>query len=321
MSQVFLEERRSYLLFLGLLLVTVLFIFSFPSTVLTYALAAIMWGLLGFVRLSYFLQNSLKPFPKILDLPSTILFGLSKEDQEAKEFVIKRLDGVDFVFWTFCGVGLMAWMIYCSFYPSAFSINGPNKINFDHVASSHSLPINYYYLALSLAQYGLMGIVVFLSFTYSHSRTLIKWTFGSIVPAYFLAAIGSFLVFKWALPVYFPPLDAAKGMGLGTTAGMASMMTETMRTHDTALFRRYLELGWVGAYGLYVLFVPAFFLLMRNIAHQDRTTIRPFIGLCIVLTLFLLDVLMTEGFAFLYGVKLLGMSCFALCWGAAGYRR
>ena len=320
MSQVFLEERRSYLLFLGLLLLTVLFIFAFPSAVLTYAFAAIIWGLLGFVRLSYFLQNNLKPFPKILDLPSTILFGLSKEDQEAKEFVIKRLDGMDFVFWTICGVGLMAWMIYCSFHPAALSINGKNTMVFEHVAS-HSLPINYYDLALSLTQYGLIGIIVFLSFTYSHSRTLIKWTFYSIVPVYFLAVISSFILFKGALPGYFPPLDSAKGMGLGAAAGKASMMTEAMRTHDTALFRRYIELGWVGAYGLYVLFLPACFLLVRNIAHRTRATIRPFIGIVIVLTLFLLDMSMTEGFAFLYGAKLLGLVCFALCWGAAGYRR
>jgi hypothetical protein len=318
MSSNYYQERRSYIAFLFFLVITALVITLSPHETLHYGLLSVFWGLFGFLRLAYLLENKFQNFSSILHLPTQILFGITNEENDMRGFVMRRLERLDIIYWFGIALCFIIWALYCSFDPT--NIGGLKVEKFYSINSEMLSPpkaSTLFLVMMAMVQYSLIGIILFLALTYSHSRLAVAWALKSIIPLFFILLGLSFLLIPMAQPIHFDWFTSIKGGGIGVDNMMSDTAPEMMQEHGTGLFRRYMNLGIIGAFGVYLAFVPACYLLLRNLFDSKRGIIRPLVGVVILLVLLTVDVFFIAAAPFLNALMLLGFASLGLCWGAA----
>ncbi len=317
MSQNYYQERRSYLAFLFFLMMTACVISFSPIEGVHYGLLSVFWGLFGFLRLAYLLENKFQNFSSFLHLPTQILFGISNEENDMRGFIMRRLERLDVLFWFSIMALFIGWALYCSFNPIIFSAQNLQGPEIDITAVQTQYKADIFTIMMAMSQYSLVGIIMFLSLTYAHSRRAVGWAIKSIIPLFFVLLGLVYLLIPIVDPVYYPDLDVLKGGGYGAANNIGGISSELMQQSGSGLFRRFINFGWVGAYGIYVAFIPIAYLLMRNLLDVRRSTLRPLIGLILMALMLCVDVFFVVAAPFLNALMLLGFASLALCWGAA----
>lgn len=313
------NERRSFLFFLFLILVTAFVMGQGGLMTSALGVLGIVWGVFGFFRLIYLLQNNSQNTAHILNLPSRILFGMDAQALQRRDSVLARLTYGDVRFW-FIGLAVFClWALFCTLSPDNIPLVTQLHAKQNAVLGDGVLYYsNYYNITQSFTRYGIIAIIIFLSLSYSLSRTNIRWAYFTLVPLFFIGVVYVVFSLGWAGLPLLPVIDSFKGGGIGQSFIVDILSRPLMEQFGTGLFRRYIELGWVGAYGVYMLFIPAFYMLLRMMFNPVRSTLKPFLALIIMLCLGALDIFWVFG-DFPLALLVLGLPLIALCWGASGF--
>lgn len=312
------DERRSFLIFLFCVVFTAVFVALEKDSSFILGVLGIFWGFFGFFRLIYLTSVEQNFYPKILSLPSQLLFGLAQEREEKISHILRRMGRRDIVLWIGGGLLFIVWVLFCSFYPAEITIVETLRLKQEAVVD---FPVRNYtdpYLVMKgLSFYGVIGIIMFSSLTFSLSHTNLRWAKYAILPVLGLATILTFIFSAKAASFLWVDSTVLKGGGLGQALLMGQLAPEMMENYGTGLMQRFTELGVVGAYGLYILFIPAAIRLLKTLVNPKRTTVKPFIGLLCLMLLAALDLYWISS-TVIHALSLLALSVMALCWGAAG---
>lgn len=312
------DERKSFLIFLLFVVASAAFIALEQGSSFVLGVLGVCWGLFGFFRLVYLTSVEQGSYPKILSLPSQLLFGLAQEKQEKISHILRRLGRKDIITWMIGATVLIAWVLFCSVYPSEITIVETLRLKqetvVDFPVKNYSDP---YLIMKGLSFYGLVGIVIFSSLTFSLSHTNLRWAKYVILPVLSLATILTFIFAAKATSFIWVDSAVLKGGGLGQAFLMGQLAPQMIENYGTGLMRRFTELGVVGAYGFYLLFVPAFIRLFKTLINPKRSTMKPLIGILCLILLTALDLYWISS-AVIDALSLLALCLMALCWGAAG---
>lgn len=316
------DERRSFAFFLLLLLITAPLTSYAQSTSspLILGVLGIVWGIFGFLRLLYVTSIEGISSLKILSLPSQLIFGLAGNQRSQITRILKRLTRLDVMFFLCGGLFFIFWMVFCSLYPADISIiqdfNLKQDALLDFTVNSR---LNALSIVTSLSFYGILGIIILLSLSYSLSRTNVRWAFFTILPMFIIGALTLIITKSMADIILWPDFYILKGGGLGQAEILGLLSVDIMQHSGTGLLHRFTEGGIIGAYGVYVLFFSAFLLMVKALFNKNRTSFKYVIGLLVLSLLVFIDV----GFIFSElwsGGIVLGVSILALCWGASARR-
>ena len=315
------DERRSFLFFLIFILVTAFFFAFLSGSSVSVGLFGILWGVFGFFRLLYLTPNQFTVFPKILSLPSRILFGMGQQEEKLKDSILKRLVQPDILFWLGGSVVFICWALFCSFYPAEITMVQTLRLKQEVLVDFPiKAIINPYAIMLSLSLYGMIGVIIYSAFSYSHSQMAVRWACYSLLPVFLLGTILTILFAPMASSALLVNIQTLKGGGLGQANILEILAPNMMAKSGTGLVKRFTELGSVGAYGVYVIFIPALIIAFRTFFHLKRTSLTALICLIIFIMLAVLDVFWIAS-PLIDGLTVLGLSLAALCWGNLGNQK
>jgi len=312
------DERKSFLIFLFCVVATSSFIALEQGSSFVLGLLGVFWGLFGFFRLVYLTANEQAAYPKILSLPSQLLFGLAQEKQEKILHILRRLGRKDIILWIAGALMFVVWVLICSFYPSNITIVETLRLKQETVINFPVLnSFDPYLLMKGLSFYGIAGIIIFSSLTFSLSHTNLRWSKYMVLPVLSLAAILIFIFAPKAESFMWVDSASLKGGGVGQSLLMKQLAPQMMDSFGTGLMQRFTELGAVGAYGIYLLFIPSAIRMLRTLINPKRRMMNPIIGILCLILLLALDLYWISS-AITHALSLLCLCLMALCWGAAG---
>jgi hypothetical protein len=266
------QDRKSFSIFLMLNILTALNFIFFTSSPVAFGLVAVVWGMFGFFRLVYLTHYQMEDVPKMLNLPIQILFGTGQKEQEKRKLTIKRMARPDVILWLGSAIFFMFWALFNSFYPST--------IDMDNISTTLlKMEVDPYAILTKISYLGVLVTLVFVSLTYSQKRTHFKWAFLILVP---IALIGLFNIMQgyYVASTLWLDINHLRGLGLSQTI-----------VSESSLINRFLALGSIGAYGVYVLGAPAAFMLIKAFISPNRSYFKPFLGILSLMLLALIDIL------------------------------
>ena len=311
------DERRSFLFFLLFLIFTAfLEAFAFSSGLL--GVLCILWGGFGFLRFIHLNHKQFQNISDILNLPSRILFGLGRKQEEKIRVILKRLGQPDVMFWFWGSVFFVVWIMFCSFHPTEISVIQELRVKQEAVLES---PLRErfasYAVMTALSSYGILGIIILIALSYSQSRTNINWAFYILWPVFISGVVFSFLFSASASFVLWPDISVLRGGGLGQADVLLSVSPDMMMHSGTGLMRRFAEGGVVGALVIYAVFFPAFLMMIKAVFDGKRQFLKPVMGLLSLILLLILDIFWISA-PLIQGLTIMGLALIALCWGAVG---
>ncbi len=314
------DERRSFLLFLILVLFSTI-IFSLPS-VSPFVLGglSLLWGVFGLARFLFLYQRQDRKISFFLSLPSRILFGLGREQDEKKKEILNRLSRADIIFFFVTGMFYIIWVLYCSLYPVEIASFEMFHQQQDMLLGTPFLIAPIYNLMASFSFFVLIGVITFVALSFSHIYGDVRSILLSLFPFFLVGFIISIFLLPKATGTYWQIDLTLGGAGIGKGDLMDIFNSSMMRTAGSFLFRRFIEVGLLGSGLVYVLFLPAFLLMVKNLRVKKRTLLAPAIGLLTLCLLLVLDTLLIAH-PLVKGVGVLGWCIVILCWGRTGYRQ
>lgn len=281
-------DKKTFIVFLVLAVLTATyFIFLSPSPMMI-GFLSILWGGLGLFRLIYLTHYQMDEVPKMLELPVQILFGIGQQEQSRRKNIVRRLTRPDFVLWLAGAILFAIWTIINGLYPNtdyivkAFgAIEGMNL----------SLPegMSAYAILTGLSFYGAVVSIIFMAVTFSYNRHYTKMALIVFVPLITLGMIMVFINGRYATPLFWPEWNAFKGAGLREGQIDFLITNFDIQNSATALIYRFLTLGSIGAYGLYVVALPALVMFIRNIIKTEHRNLKPALGVIGLLCLAAID--------------------------------
>jgi len=311
MTNFYKTQTKGFAVFLILSVLTALnFVIETDSAYLSGVLA-IIWGVFGFFRIIDLTYNKAETAPKFLNLPLQILFGADKREQEGRKLVLKRLSNPDVLFWL-AGVILYGlWVIYTGLTPAQIDLKAVFDLSLENMNAG--VRFNLYAFLMGLSSIGMLATIVFVALTYSQSRKHVHWALTILglllltgfIKLWIAGGLSIVTAFLW------PDISLMKGYGFGVPPN------DIIGTdgRETAFIKRFIALGSIGAYGMYVLFIPALYMLVKTIFNKSRTNLRPLIGLSSIAAIGFLDiaVLSSESVS---SLSLILLVCVVLCWGS-----
>ena len=320
MSQATYDEKRSFIYFLFLVIVTAFGFVLENMSDAALGVLAIIWGIYGFFRLVHLTPKG-GDVPYILSLPAQLLFGLAKQQEERIARIIDRLLQPDVILWVYGALIFTGFALMCSLFPTENTIIKALQLQQETVLDLPiSNSIDFYVIMRGLSFYGILGVIILSALSYSQSQTNIKWAFFVLLPVFVAGAALHFLLFPIASFVLLPDLSVMRGGGFGESVIMRLLVPDMMNNSGTGLVTRFTEFGMVGAYGTYILFLPAIIMMVKALFNSTKNYTKPIVGLWCFAVLLLLDFFWISspmGSALL----ILGLALGALCWGACGSRQ
>ena len=284
-----IKETQSAALYVFCVLLTSVLIAFKPLL----GLLSILWGFLGFYRYLYLNSANNIKIPKVLTLPSRILFDLTQDQKQAIDSTIQRLLQKDIIaFFLFTLVFIM-WGIYCSLQPlelALFQSFWEDKKDF----IPSILPTNHYAILEKISYSLIMILIVFIGLTYYIPHYLIRYPPTKFLWALLLPLIALLIYIFINLPYSAALLQMNfshfKGIGWGKFEAFQFLSNENADITDTqsGFFKRYIETGLVGALGLYIIFIPIILTLVRNFVKHSRTP-HALSALILLITMAILD--------------------------------
>lgn len=312
-------DGKSLIFFLIFCLVTaVLFSLNFHS--FFPGIIGIFWGVLGILRVIDLIQTDKYSFPQFVNLPSQILFGLGKSREEEKKRVLNRMERPDCLFWFIGSVSLVFWAIYCTMNPAEISVVKTLHLQQKHLVD---LPVRsaseLYDAATILLMYGVTGTFIFMCLSFSSNTTAVKNILYSLLPIFIVGCVLCFFFLPIANPALFPDVAFLKGGGLGKANIMSFLEPSIMNVSRTDLMARFIETGWVGAYGAYLVFLPAVIMFAGSLL-KGKYVLQSIIGLICLLLVAFFDAFWVS-LPPLDALGFLGLGIASFCWGLVGYQK
>lgn len=318
MSNILQGEKRSFVGFLLLLFITIAVLTLNGSPSLLGILGAV-WGIIGFLRVVDITHTQYDSFPKFLSLPSQLLFGLEKQKEQDKKLILKRFERLDCVLWFAGSIFFVVWAVYCSLFPAEISIIKTLQLKQELLVD---LPIkgssDVYVIIMSLASYGVVGIAIFMALSYAQTGAAVRWTSFSLFPLFLVGTALALHFLPVSNPALFPDMAVFKGGGFGKAFVVGLLEPNVINNSRTGLMIRFIETGWVGAYGAYILFLPAVFMLVKALFNAE--VLKSVIGLLSLFLVAFLDIFWIS-IPIISSLGLAGLTIAALCWGAVGARK
>lgn len=310
------DESKSFLIFIIFILVTFLTVTFTKELHFALGILGVLWGAFGFFRLIHLSSNQYKNLPKIVSLPAQILFGLAQQQDKKITTILQRLAQADVILWVCGGVVFVLFALFCSFFPTEISViktlHLKQEILVDFPIQNQT---DMFAVMEGLSFYGIAAIVIYCALSFSQSSTNIRWAIYSLLPVFIIAAIYIFAFLPVADVILWPDLKVLKGGGLGQANIMDVLLPKMMGESGTGLTRRFTELGASGAYGVYILFIPAFVVLVRALFDRNNIFFKPLIGLSCLFLMAVLDALWISA-PIIQGLMMMGLCLVSLCWGS-----
>lgn len=303
-------EKRSFLLYILVILITSACSFFGTAGL---ALAALTVGLFGAFRLTYFFEGHIKNIPPFLSLPARLLFGLVEKEQGYKKNILHRLIQKDIIIWFMIGLLYMGWIIFCGLY----------VIPHSDIAQifEKDLPIipalsylNIYHTIEGIIWLSLIGLIIFLAFTYAQSEIILKFSFFFFIPLFGIL----FLFNLWHSYFIFslPPLYTTliQGIGAGKSDLIFTNQPDIFLYPPTEIFMRYIESGLIGIILFFGLFLVPTAAFIRKISYPKTSLFYPLCGFAILLCLFINDSFLIDP-PILRPLQIVGLTLIGLAWG------
>jgi hypothetical protein len=315
MAEVFHDEKREIFIYLiFLLLSTSLLCYSSDSSFVI-GLLGMLWGLYGIFRLAYINKTEAPRGNGILDLPGKILFSLNTEQSRQKKEILFNFQKPDVGIWLVYGFLFIAWGIWCTLFPGDIDQVKSLTINQEKVLDTDSLSFSrFYYTMQTLSYFGIAGSMVFVALSLAPKLDLERQIIYSLLAILLAGFVFVQMLIPLAQPFTLPGLNMPVGGGFGTAAMMTALAPETFFISRSSLWTRYVEMGWIGAYGAYILYAPPVYVFLKNLKRKE-VSIVAMIGLFAMAVTLMLDMFWI-GLPVVKGLIVLGLALSALCWDA-----
>lgn len=308
------QENRSFYSYILFVLITVLVLLKTDLVQSVIGLLTMLWGLLGFYRYIYLSSSQNKKIPKILTLPSRILFDLDQQHKKQIDLTIDRFLQTDVVMFFGGAVFLVLWGLYCSLNPLEIPLIQSYWEGKENILPHNNLA-HYYPVLKQISYYCLVGVMIFIGLSYSHNSILFeKLNF------IFLPIIGLTLIYI----LYFLPRSIVSGyLGFSHFNGIGWGQFDVfwqlnadnisqLKGANSGFLRRYIETGIIGAYAPYFIFLPVLFKFLKHYTHWANFV---FIGLLVLLGV--IDIFWVWH-PYIHALQLFILSYVVCFWGALG---
>lgn len=316
------DEHKSFLHFLILIILTAFGILYAQRSDLILGGFGILWGVFGMVRLVYITQPLILP-DDTGNLPQRLLFNLNAEQQRRKDMILNRLRQRDIMWWLGGAAIFLCWVIYCSISPNniaAQNILLRGEFDLDKIILQNF--VEPYVILQGLIFYFILAIIFLSSLTYAGHATYIRRMFFSLLPI-FVCTAGLYALTSSTVTLIMPPwqdLGAHGGGGMMQSKMLHILFPDQMIEYGSTFVTRYLNFGALGAYGVYVLFLPVFIMAIVGIILSRRNTLYAFLVLFILGCLATLDIFWTSGLL-RPSLLILGLPIIGVCWSMIGFER
>lgn len=315
MSSNLYDENRSFIYFLILITATA-FIFLFENLYdKTIGILGIIWGIYGFFRLIHLTAPAIDP-PYILSLPAQLLFGLAKKQEEKILLIVKRLSQPDVILWFGGALVFIVLAIAFSIFPSEITVI---KALQQEQETLLDFPLggkaDFYLMMKGVSAYTVLGLIVLSALSYSQSTQNIRWSLLFLLPVFLSGAALHFILSPLADPVLWPDLSIMRGGGFGQSDVMHVLVPDVMNKSGTGLMARFTEFGMLGAYGPYMIFIPAVIVMTEALFNRACGLLKPAIGLLCFAVLMLVDMFWVAA-PMAQALQVIGFALASLCWGA-----
>jgi hypothetical protein len=307
-------DKKSFIFFLFLISVTAILLLLGTSTPMITGLLTILWGGFGLFRLVYLTHYQMDEVPKAFILPVQIMFGTGTKEQERRKIIVRRLTRPDFILWLLVSFLFICWAMFNGLFPS------PLYLNYLFLTLQNSTPlpspegISPYAILSNLSFFGALVTIIFMAVTFSYNRDYLK------IAGYFFApflVIGSFFILwqgQYAHPIIWPDLSYFKGSGFRDSQTDFIITAFDLSKSHTMFFDRFLEIGSVGAYGLYFTALPVLIMFGRTLITPNRHILKPILGISGLLLLVFIDLFIVVS-PWTVFVSILLMALTAMLWG------
>lgn len=285
-------DKKSFVFFCLLIIGTAAqFLFPIQTPILM-GLLSIIWGAFGLFRLIYLTHYQMDEVPKMFVLPVQILFGTGTKEQERRRLVIRRLTRPDFILWLGSAILFILWAMFNGLSPNSIYLNEA----FGHIVQikGGALPvpsgISPYAILTNLSYFGALTTLIFITVTFSYNRDYVNATLFVLMP---LIVLGVFIILfmgNYAQPILWPDILYLKGAGLRDSQTEFLLGSFDMTASQTSFLQRFLELGSVGAYGLYMVGLAPLVLLLKTLFSPHRHRLKPMIGVLALILLAVIDI-------------------------------
>ena len=156
-----------------------------------------------------------------------------------------------------------------------------------------SLPegVSAYSILTGLSFYGALVSVCFVAVTFSYNRTYTKIAMMAFAPLILIGLLIVFMKGQYVSPLIWPDILYVKGAGLREGQVQFLISSFDLQNSASVFLHRFLTLGSVGAYGVYLIGLPALVMFIRTLFKSGRDIVKPILGLLALILLVALDIL------------------------------
>lgn len=299
------------------------FIALIPNAMIELGFLLLLTSFVTFSRVLFLFHHNKKNSAETL--PDQIITSFDKEVSKQKNNILHRIVSVDYVIWFVGLVITVAWVVFCTAYPN--EIGAIKTLHFEFSQFFYE----YYNKAELMDQSLLQKMLPFvaLSFTFfllcvlhwslSASRFFIRLNMIIFLPAFIVGLValsfivGRIFLFQW------PDTHFLVGGGVGVSK-ILFLLHPNMAAESASFFmNRFLETGFIGAYGLYLLFMPALSVFFHVITVRRRRKMLAWVGIIIIGLMLMIDMFWLYS---PYGNAVMVMGWFVVlaCWGHSGFK-
>lgn len=258
-------------------------------------------------------------------LSEQILLSLEKENKKNKANILKRLISADFLIWillVFIGV---IWTLFCTAYPN--EITAIKTLYFEFSQFFYDFYNQKEFTGQSLimkivpfiATITMFLLLCFLQVSLLYSRFFVKLNITIFLPIFLMGLV--FILIAIGRVIFFPWPDANFLIGGGLGASKIIFLTHPSIAMDSASFflSRFLNIGFIGAYGFYALFLPPLSVFFYVINVKLCRTALAWVGIITIAFIVMMDMFCIYN---LYGnaVMMAGWLVVMACWGNSGFK-
>lgn len=305
-----IRQRKSLIYYMALLILS-LFVFSSQIYLEQFIGAlTIIWGVYIILRFSHLYDNNDQPFPKILSLPSRILFGYHQLTRKNANSIIDNFMRQDFLICLFLSILFLIWGLYCSVNPAKISLIETfwqDKKQF--LSSPIELKIYTYHIINNLSYFLMIILVAIASISHAQNKNVFKLFILPLILAISLWII----IFSPLLSLHdYSEFSYLKGIGWGQLEVFQLLAPNSFEEVNSGFTHRYIETGLIGAYGFYIIFLPLIFHYVTQLLRGNHKLDNA-LALIIVILAFFIDFIFQWN-AWMPALQLLTLAYLASVW-------
>ncbi len=314
-----ISDQTSFIIFISLLVINVIFVAigstSFPYT----SLLTLIWSLFGLWRItSLALENREPNKLNTEQLTDKILDSISYDTEKKHNFILKLFSQKFFIIWIGLFLTLITWSILSSLSPKDLEFMTDINTEIKQKISNFEPTFNWYSFTISLQLIFTMLIINFTALSFSYSQRHVEkilYIIGSI----FILSLSYNLFFSpFISSLFFPTIENMNGVGFGQASLIFNLNTALYTQSGSFLIYRFIETGFIGAYGFYLLLAIPLIRTLHNI--NKRKTIQKLALIAVIMIIIALDIFWLMNAAILL-TMFLAVILTCTLWGQIEYHR